>query len=744
MLCYRCGSYNADGSRKCTVCAAALVAPRRTTKGTPAQGRRATRGRAPLQPGTLWAGRYRIIEGVAAGIAGWVLRARDEEVDVDVALKLVSSNLLQTDAERASFLKILRNARKVHHPNVVRIYDDGQEKSQLYYTMPFLEGLTLRKIIDLRLEKEQVFSYAETLPLVAQLSAAADGWQKFGYHGALRPTNIIVLPDVLKVTGLAHTQGMPLRPFVALQTQAKTSDYLAPEVRREESGCDRRADLYSIAVIFAEMLTGQVLGRDPAAGSVGLAKLPRRLQAALRKALSEAPADRFESGAALFEELSQAVAEVAPDAAARAPGSASLTADFFEDSEPSSQVVPPAAPAVPSADVASPRSPEAVRRTTPVTEPPQIRPPRPGLTPGVERRGSVKRRGNGVLVVAGTVLLAALAISAARWYRYMATQPTVQGSVASPVETAAPIEPLPAEPGAPAPESGGASPAPSPSPAIDGAGQTMAVATAAVTKDGGAGEGATMDTGKAAGEGTGAGAGDGKPAGEGTGAGTREGSEKDDPPPPPPPPPPPRSGNGAGAGSATVAQRGCPPGMVAIKQGRFAFGSEAGDPMRGFGDLPLKQVDSDAYCIDIYEFPNQRGKQPTTNVPWARAKKACEAVGKRLCSEEEWERACKGPAGFRFPFGNKFNEQVCNISENGKVAAAGEFSRCRSGYGVADMAGNAAEWTASRWSGDVPDKVVKGGAADQASYTARCSARANEGAVTRNANIGFRCCADPK
>ena len=156
----------------------------------------------------------------------------------------------------------------------------------------------------------------------------------------------------------------------------------------------------------------------------------------------------------------------------------------------------------------------------------------------------------------------------------------------------------------------------------------------------------------------------------------------------------------------------------------------------------------DGYCVDIYEFPNQRGKLPTTNISWSRAKKACERVNKRMCSEAEWERACKGPSGTRFPYGNNFDKSYCNVSdgasESRTVGPTGVYGRCRSGFGVVDLAGNVAEWTASSWGKGVPDKVVKGGAADQAHYMSRCAARANESSGGRQSNIGFRCCADLK
>ncbi|MEL6548527.1 MAG: SUMF1/EgtB/PvdO family nonheme iron enzyme [Myxococcota bacterium] len=181
--------------------------------------------------------------------------------------------------------------------------------------------------------------------------------------------------------------------------------------------------------------------------------------------------------------------------------------------------------------------------------------------------------------------------------------------------------------------------------------------------------------------------------------------------------------------------------MVEIEGGRFLMGTQPNDPMRGFGDLQVRYRNTAAYCIDRFEYPNKKGTRPQTGVSFAQAKRSCESRGKRLCSEVEWERACKGPSNARFPFGNAYRAGVCNVGSGGRPSALGAHPSCKSGYGVSDMSGNVAEWTASRWSSEIPDRVVKGGAADQAMHASRCSARINEVASARSGQLGFRCCA---
>ncbi|MBI3178940.1 MAG: protein kinase, partial [Deltaproteobacteria bacterium] len=177
MLCYRCGSYTPDDSRKCTVCGQPIADRRRVSRNPSG----ATTGREkaipPFAAGEILASRYRIRDAVAPGSTGWVMRARDDEVDIDVAVKVVAANLLQTEEERAQFFRAAKAARGVQHPNVVRLYDEGRDDRFVFYSMQFPEGLSLRKIIDLRLEKNQVCSFAETLPLFGQLAQALDALQ---------------------------------------------------------------------------------------------------------------------------------------------------------------------------------------------------------------------------------------------------------------------------------------------------------------------------------------------------------------------------------------------------------------------------------------------------------------------------------------------------------------------------------------------------------------------------------------
>jgi serine/threonine protein kinase len=197
MLCFRCGSYNPDDGVNCTVCGQDLSDKQGGGKAT-VQRRPATGIQAALifAPGELVGGRYKILDLIGQGGVGAVYRARDTEVDVDIALKGISPNLLQTDEEQKTFTKAIKAARKLQHANIVRIYDEGQHQApnRRFFTMKLLEGLTLRKIIRLRHDKGQAFSPEELIPIFQQLGAALDYAHKQTFLRKRRPEkNISIL-----------------------------------------------------------------------------------------------------------------------------------------------------------------------------------------------------------------------------------------------------------------------------------------------------------------------------------------------------------------------------------------------------------------------------------------------------------------------------------------------------------------------------------------------------------------------
>ncbi len=172
---------------------------------------------------------------------------------------------------------------------------------------------------------------------------------------------------------------------------------------------------------------------------------------------------------------------------------------------------------------------------------------------------------------------------------------------------------------------------------------------------------------------------------------------------------------------------------VDIPGGGFAAGSTPGDRGRDPTLEPaLLQIDLGGYSIDKYLYPNDPQKPPVTGVTRTRAAEMCQDAGGRLCTELEWERACKGPEGSTWAG-----------SATWDAACAKAPATCVSGFGALGMGSALREWTAS----DVAPientpkaAAVRGAKGDAAGPDHRCAHRTGVDATSSGEDLGFRCC----
>jgi eukaryotic-like serine/threonine-protein kinase len=355
VLCYRCGSHVPDSAERCATCGQRQVGTARMPSATGLRKKLnpALLVGSPYREGELMANRYQVKDAVGVGPLGFVLRAADKELGIDVAVKLIHPRFVQTKEEREAFAQALEPAKHFLHPSLTRLHDVGNDQGWPYFTYTFLEGLSLRRIIDSRLAKGQTFALDEVEPILGQLMAALEAVHPAGAHGDLKAENILVLPDMLKVTDWGVAAGVPRPPFVQAERQKAVHRHLAPEYLAGLS-LEPRADVYSMGVLVGEMLTGLTPEDEIPELRLVNPELPDAVEGFYRRALSERSESRFRSVREMFEAFTAVVEGKSPEVT-----SAESAEDGFEVvdfNETQMVVVQPDPPAA----VAAEAPPEAV------------------------------------------------------------------------------------------------------------------------------------------------------------------------------------------------------------------------------------------------------------------------------------------------------------------------------------------------------------------------------------------------
>ena len=261
----------------------------------------------------LLAERYELSEQVASGGMTSVWRGHDRVLGRDVVVKVLHPELAADPSFRARFHEEAVNAARLTHPNIVALYDTGEQGDVAYVVMELVNGPTLREAIG----RHGPLPPSRAARLSMEVSAALDYAHQAGVcHGSLKPGNILLAEDgTVKVADFsiarAATEDDPGRTGEVLGADG----HLAPEVVRGEDA-DGRADVYGLGACLYEMLTGRPPGADPSTTippRALRAGVPRDLDTIVRQAMATDPDDRFQSVQAMAAALSRSA--TGPDSA---------------------------------------------------------------------------------------------------------------------------------------------------------------------------------------------------------------------------------------------------------------------------------------------------------------------------------------------------------------------------------------------------------------------------------------------
>jgi len=289
MKCPKCDFENPADTKFCGNCAEPLYPPEeesarptKTLQTTPVE----------LKTGTIFAGRFEVIEELGKGGMGKVYKVLDKEVNEKIALKLLKPEIATDEKTIERFRNELKFARKIGHPNVCRMYDLNREGDTHYITMELVSGEDLKSTIT----RIGQFPIGKAISITKQVCDGLAEAHRLGVvHRDLKPQNIMLDKEGnARIMDFGIARSLKAKGLTGAGVMIGTPEYMSPE-QVEVKDVDQRSDIYSLGVILYEMVTGRL----PFEGETSIA--------IAMKHKSEPPQDPREHNSQIPDELSRVI-----------------------------------------------------------------------------------------------------------------------------------------------------------------------------------------------------------------------------------------------------------------------------------------------------------------------------------------------------------------------------------------------------------------------------------------------------
>jgi len=291
--CPKCFFVNPDGQEQCVQCAAPL--PRIRIDAQPASGSGGG-GEAPelmFRRGQIVAERYSVLSMIGRGGMGAIYKVHDNVLGETVALKTLLPQFVRDKMVVERFFNEAKIARRLAHPNIVRVHDIGQSQGSVYISMEYVQGISLRAMLE-GLPAGQRLQLNKVLTVIDALAAALEYAHQFTVHRDIKPENIMVSSDgVVKLMDFGISKLMADTRMTAASVVMGTPFYMSPEQLKNSRDVDARADIYSVGVVLYESLTGNVPTGVPRPASQISSEVPGALDVIIMKCVAPDPRERY-------------------------------------------------------------------------------------------------------------------------------------------------------------------------------------------------------------------------------------------------------------------------------------------------------------------------------------------------------------------------------------------------------------------------------------------------------------------
>ncbi len=258
--------------------------------------------------------RYEIKKLIGEGGMANVYLGYDTILERDVAIKVLRGDLADDEKFVRRFRREAQSASLLNHPNIVQIYDVGEDDGNFYIVMEYIKGQTLKQII----KKRGHLSLAETIDIMSQLTdGLSHAHESYIIHRDIKPQNIMVLDDgMVKITDFGIAMAVNASDLTQTNSVMGSVHYLPPE-QASGRGSTIKSDIYSLGIVMYEMLMGVMPFRGETAVEIAMKQLkdpipsmrkerddiPQSVENIILKATAKNPKNRYNNVKELYEDL---------------------------------------------------------------------------------------------------------------------------------------------------------------------------------------------------------------------------------------------------------------------------------------------------------------------------------------------------------------------------------------------------------------------------------------------------------